>query len=114
MMKIMKQLYDEEASKQIEFLNSLEEKTNLLIDTQWNRPQRCQSRARNACTVILSVAFNKALCVYPVSVDFTNPSMHGFVQGNIDGHTHEEVQILSPRECFEEGMMFRNEVYLFF
>jgi len=110
----MKQLYDEEAANQIEFLNSLEGKTNLLIDTQWNQPQWCQSQARNACTVILSVAFNKALCVYPVSIDFTTPSMHGLAQGSIDGHTHEEIQILSPQECFEEGMMFQNDIYLFF
>lgn len=106
----MKQLYDEEATRQIEFLNSLGEKTNLLIDTQWNRPQHHQSRSRNACTVILSVAFNKALCVYPVSVDFATPSMQGHVLGNYNGVTHEEVEIQIPQQHFnEEGMMFRNE-----
>ena len=110
----MKQLYDEEVTRQIEFLNSLGEKTNLLIDTQWNRPQRCQSRARNACTVILSVAFNKALCVYPVSIDFTTQSMHGHALGNIVGRIHEEVEILNPQDRFEVGMMFRNEIILYF
>jgi hypothetical protein len=107
-MKIMKQLYDEEVTRQIEFLNSLEEKTNLLIDTQWNRPQRCHSRSRNACTVILSAAFNKALCVYPISVDFEIPPMHGNAQGYSDGSTHEEIQIPEPPPHFEEGMKFRN------
>jgi len=105
-MNVMKQLYDEEAARQIEFLNSLGEDTNLLIDTQWNRPQWSQSQARNASTVVLSVPFQKALCVYPVSVDFTIPSAQGHAQGNMDGDIHEEVEIQNPHNHFEEGTMF--------
>jgi len=112
-MNVMKQLYDEEAARQIEFLNSLGEDTNLLIDTQWNRPQQSQSRARNACTVVLSVPFQKALCVYPVSVDFTIPSAQGHAQGNMDGDIHEEVEIQNPHDHFEEGTMFQNEAFNF-
>ena len=108
-MNVMKQLYDEEVARQIEFLNSLGGDTNLLIDTQWNRPQRRQSRSRNACTVLLSVPFNKALCVYPVSVDFPTPRTLGQALESTDGSTHEEVEILNPLQHFEEGMMFQNE-----
>jgi hypothetical protein len=110
----MKQLYDEEVERQFEFLNSLGGKTDLLIDTQWNRPQRHQSCSRNACTVLISVPFNKALCVYPVSVDFPTPSLHGDTSGSTDGSTHEEVEIPNPPQYFEEGMMIFKMIYCIF
>jgi hypothetical protein len=63
----LQKLHDEESKRQMEFLNLFDDPQNVVLDTQWNRPQKHGSRSKNASSVILSERFKKALLVIPTS-----------------------------------------------
>jgi hypothetical protein len=70
---VLKEAHNEERDLQISFLNQFESQ-HLILDTQWNRPQRQGSRSRNCVSVLLSTT-NKAICVYPISEDIPDSNI---------------------------------------